>query len=258
MSYDQGIHVSTRPKLSRRAAISKALAFGAFVSASTPTWAQGSTPASQAEGDSDALAVLKSAGQQVLELETFTFSVETIAGSSTIFSGVEVQSIQGSVRRPMDVSATLKVKALMQELSVSAVVVDNEVYVQNPLGGGAWESMGRAPAIATMINPDWLLVAAINLIQDATITGEKDGITLIEGYIHLTESFGELGAQDMQELEQFLAMGPVDVAFWINEENYITRAELYGPIFASETPDVEKRIELDNFNEPVEIVVPDI
>ena len=159
----------------------------------------------------------------------------------------------------MDVSATLSVSVFMQTMNISAVVVEGDVYVQNPLSGGAWENMGSAPEIATMINPDWILLAAINLIQDASITGERDGVTLIEGYVDLFESIGDLGeGQDLQQLEQFLASGPVDVAFWIDPGNYITQAELYGPIFASESPDVEKRIELANFNEPVEIFVPDI
>lgn len=257
MSYDYEIRARSAPKISRRAAITSALAMGTFATI-VPAWAQIATPASQAEGDADALEVLRAAGVRVLELETFTFSMTTIAGSSAIFPGVEVESIEGSVRRPMDVSATLRVNAFVQTLSISAVVVEGEVFVQNPLSGGEWENMGSAPQIATMINPDWLLLAAINLIQEARITGERDGSTLVEGYINLSETLGDLGDQDTEALEQFLAMGPVDVAFWIDSDDYITRAELYGPIFASESPDVEKRIELSDFNEPVEIFVPDI
>lgn len=257
MSYDLDIRASSRPRITRRSMIASALAFSAFASVA-PTFAQTPAPASQAKGDADALEVLKSAGSAVLALDTFTFSMETTAGSSTIFPGVDLNSVEGEVRRPMDVSATLTVSAFTQTMSASAVVVDGEVYVQNPLSGGAWESMGSAPEIANMINPDWILLAAINLIQDARITSEKDGITLVEGYVNLSETMGEMNAGDMQELEQFLATGPVDVAFWINEDNLIEAAELYGPIFANESPDVEKRIELAGFNEPVQIEVPEI
>lgn len=257
MSYDSDIRASSRPRITRRSMIATALAFSTLATVA-PTLAQPSTPISQAEGDADALEVLRSAGSEVLALETFTFSMETINGSSTIFPSVELVSVEGEVRRPMDVSATLTVKAFTQTMTASAVVVDGDVYVQNPLSGGAWENMGSAPQVATMINPDWLLLAAINLIQEAKITGARDGVTLIEGYINLSETLGELEAQDMQELEQFLATGPVDVAFWIDETNLINQAELYGPIFASESPDVEKRIELAGFNEPVEIEAPNI
>lgn len=257
MSYDSGIRASSRPRISRRSMIANAVAFSTFASVA-PTFAQSSTPASHAEGDSDAVAVLKEAASAVMALDTFKFSMETTAGSSTIFPGVELESVEGEVRRPMDVSATMTVKAFTQSMSASAVVVDGDVYVQNPLSGGAWENMGSAPEISTMINPDWLLLAAINLIQDAAITSEDDGITLVEGYVNLSETIGELDAEGTQQVENFLASEPVDVAFWIDENNLINAAELYGPIFANESPDVEKRIELSGFNEPVEIEAPAI
>lgn len=237
--------------------IASAIAFSTFASV-VPVLAQSDTPVSQAEGDADALEVLRSAAAEVLELDTFTFSMETISGSSTIFPGVELISVEGEVERPMNVAATLTVSAFTQTMIASAVVVDGDVYVQNPLSGGAWENMGSAPEVATMINPDWLLLAALNLIQEARVTNERDGVTLVEGYINLSESLADVAEQDMQELEQFLATGPVDVAFWIDEDNLINQAELYGPIFANESPDVEKRIELSGFNEPVNIEPPGI
>jgi hypothetical protein len=257
MSYDHGIHVTVAPRISRRSLLGSAIALATFATVA-PTFAQTATPANQAEGDADALEVLRAAGTNVLDLETFTFSIVTIAGSSTIFPGVELVSVEGAVRRPIDLSATLVVKVLMQNMEISAVVLDGDVYVQDPLGGGAWQNMGSAPQIATMINPDWILLAAINQIQDARITSDRGDSTLIEGHINLLEQIGTSESAELEQLQSFLATGPVDVAFWINSDNYITRAELYGPIFASESADVERRIELNDFNEQVDIEVPDI
>lgn len=255
MTYDLGITTRYTPAISRRSLIGSVVALGALARVA-PALAQVSTPVSNAEGDADALEVLKAAGKQILDLDTFTFSMDTINGSSTIFPGVELISVEGAVRRPMDMTATLKVKAFMQTMQMSAVTVDGDFYVQNPLNGGAWENMGRAPEIATMINPDWILMAAINLIQEAKITNKSDDETLIEGFINLSETLESAGMTDAPELQQFLSAGSVDVAFWIDSSSYITRAELYGPIFASESPDVEKRIELGHFNEPVDIQTP--
>lgn len=257
MTYDLGIVTHVTPRISRRSLLGSLAALAAF-STVAPALAQTATPASRAEGDTDALAVLKAAGQHVMDLETFTFSLETIAGSSTILPSVELISVQGAVRRPTDLSATLRVKAFIQELEISAVVLDGTVYVQNPLGGGAWQDMGEAPQIATMINPDWLVLAAINLVKDARITDQSDDLTLIEGYIDLAGSLASLESQDMAQVQDFLADTPVDVAFWIDQDNRLTRAELYGPIFASESADVEKRIAFSNFDEPVEIEAPTI
>lgn len=255
MTYDSGAiyHASTR--VSRRSFVGSLAGLGALATVA-PAFAQIATPANQSEGDADALEVLKAAGSNVLALDTFTFSLETTAGKSTVFPGVELVSVDGAVRRPIDLSATLNVKALTQTMEISAVSVDGEFYVQDPLSGGAWQNLGSAPEISSMINPDWMVMAAVNLIQDANITSQKDDVTLIEGYINLADSMGELEGAEMEQVKQFLASGPVDVAFWIDEANYITTVELYGPFFASESADVEKRIEFSGFNEPVDIEKP--
>lgn len=255
MTYDLGITRRMPNSVSRRTFLGSAAALMAFAEL-WPAHAQDSTPVSQAEGDADALAVLEEAGKAVLALDTFAFELTTINGSSTIFPGVELVSVEGAVRRPIDLAATLTVKAIVQTIEISAVAVDGDFYIQDPLGGGKWQEMGSASEIANMVNPDWIIVAAVRLIKDAKITSDADDLTLIEGYLDFSESLSQADGGDLSQLEDFLADGPIDVAFWINTDNLIERVELYGPIFASESADVEKRIELSSFNEPVDIERP--
>lgn len=257
MIYELGTPVHSSTRIDRRTFVGSAIALGLFGSVMDVV-AQTATPASDAEGDADALAVLQSAAEAILELDSFTFSLETINGSSSIFPGVEIRSIKGAVRRPMDVRATLTVHALIQTLTLSAVAVDGDLYIQNPLNAGAWENMGSAPEMVNMINPDWILQLALSQIQDAHITSVKDEVTLIEGYFDLSNALQNLDEESQETLGEYLAQSPVDIAFWINADNLITAAELYGPIFSSESADVEKRIELSDFNEPVNIEVPDM
>ena len=259
MDYETELTRHVPAKVSRRTLVGSAAAIVALSSWSSFA-AQDATPASQAEGEDDAVAILESAGQELMELDTFHFALTTIAGSSSVFPGMSLESVEGSVRRPMDLTATVRASALMQTVEVNAVAVDGVFYIQNPLSGGAWEKFTGAGEISGMINPDWIIVAAVNLIKDATITDQNDEETLIEGYLNFAETLEDAGAatSDLGELEQFLANSPIDVAIWINADNLINRVELYGPIFASESPDVEKRIELSAFNEPVEIEVPEI
>lgn len=253
--YDRGYTVHARSVTNRRTFIGSAIALMA-VARALPLAAQ-SPEASSAEGDADAVERLRAATEAVLALDTFTFSMETVAGKSTIMPSIELVSVEGVVRRPMDLTAKVTVKAFTQTVVVEAIALNGEFYVQNPLGG-EWMSVGGGSEVANMINPDWIILAVLNVVKDATISSEKDGVTLIEGYVDFREQINDLGgsSQDIQQLEQYLASGPVDVAVWINQDNLIERIELYGPIFAAETPDVEKRIELSNFNEPVEIEAP--
>lgn len=255
MTYDLGITRHVRQRITRRSFVGSAAALIAFAELA-PTFAQDSTPGSQAEGDVDAIAVLETAGKAILALDTFTFAMTTTNGSSTIFPGVELESVEGQVRRPYDLSATLRVKALIQTMEISAIAVDGEFYIQDPLSGGNWQNLGDAAGVANMVNPDWILMAAVNQIKDAAITDDGGDTTLIEGYLDFSEALAQMEGGDISELEGLLAMKPIDVAIWINADDLIERAELYGPIFASESADVEKRIELSEFNEPVEIEAP--
>lgn len=255
MVYDLGVTRRIAPRTSRRTFVGAATTAIALANIA-PIFAQDSTPASQAEGESDAVAVLKSAGEAVLALNTFTFDMSTTNGSSTIFPGVDLVSVVGAVRRPYDFVATLSVKAFVQTMEIGAVAVDGEFYIQDPLSGGDWQQFGSAQGIANMVNPDWIITAAVNQIKDATITSDSGDLTLVEGYLDFTEALSQVDGGDASELEQLLAMKPIDVAIWINGDNLIERVELYGPIFASESNDVEKRIELGGFNEPVEIEKP--
>ena len=256
MFYELGTPVHASTRLDRRTFLGASAALG-FLGTRISTSAQISTPTSHAEGDADAVAALTSAGQALFDLDTFSFSLETISGSSTIFTGVELESVEGVVRRPIDMRATLTVRAMAQSITIRATAVNGSFYIQDPLSGGSWQNLGEAPELANMINPDWMIQLAISQIKDAQITSDSDETTLVEGYFDLSESLQYLNAESRDTLGSYLAQSPVDVAFWITTStSLITRAELYGPIFAAESADVEKRIELGAFNEPVDIATP--
>lgn len=256
--YDRGVTMHAKQVVNRRTLVGGAVVAG-VLGRIFPVLALPATPAgNQAEGDAEALEVLKAASGALLSLNTFTFEMTTVQGQSTIMPQVELQSVTGAVRRPMDLTATLKVKAMVATVELSAVSVDGEFWVQNPIGG-EWMSVGQASEIANMINPDWIVAAMINLIKDAKITSTKNNQTLIEGWVNLYETLADYAGEnaDLSQVSEYLAKEPVDVAFWINDEHMLVQSEIYGPIFSSESPDVEKRIEFANFNEPVEIEKPE-
>lgn len=220
------------------------------------------TPETEIEGEDDAVALLESAARAMAALKTFGFELTTSRGVSTIFQGLDLKGVEGGVRRPMDIQATVTVGLPIGEISVTAIGVDGEFWVQDPLSDGEWVSLGRDNQIQALINPDQLLLLAVRLVQDAEVTGtEKVGgvdTTLVEGtvdfYAMLQSALGSTEAGSM--FEQSLVKGPKDVAFWIDEQDRVVEAEIRGPIFTTESDDVVRSLELFDFDEPVEIEVP--
>ncbi len=218
------------------------------------------TPSPDLDGEAEAVALLESAVEAISALETFAFELDTTRGKSTIFQGLELKGVEGVVRRPLDIQATVTVGTPLSDITVSAIGLDGEFWVQDPLSDGGWISMGSDPQIQSLINPDALLLYAVRLVQDAQITGTEKiyGVetTLVEGTVDFVDFLGQFG-QGQMELTQLIAEGPKDVAFWIDDENRVVESEIRGPIFASESDDVVRVLGLFDFNEPVEIERPE-
>lgn len=227
------------------------------------TPAASATPATAVEGEADAVALLEAAAGALAALETFGFELATTRGSSTILEGFELKEVAGVVRRPLDVEAEVTVGLPIGEITITAVGLDGQFWVQDPLSDGEWMSFNSDPQIQSLINPTVLVTNAVRLVQDAQITGneEVDGVetTVVEGTVDFSSSLGSIASAEgeSEALQQFLAEGARDVTFWIDEENRIVEIEIRGPIFATESDDVVRVIRFFDFNEPVQIEVPE-
>jgi hypothetical protein len=218
------------------------------------------SPAVQVTGDQDAVALLNAAAEAMATLDTFAFELETTQGSSTILQGLELKTIEGVVRRPVDIEATLSVSVPFGTIDVTAVGVDGSFWVQDPLSGGEeWISLGSDQELQSLINPDALILLAVRLVQDARITGTEtiDGAdtTMVEGVVDFyAAADAALGSSEM--LSDIIAEGQKDVTFWIDGENRVVEAEIRGPLTVSESDDVVRVLRIFEFNEPVEIETP--
>lgn len=223
----------------------------------------GATPEIQVGGEDDAVALLERAAKTLAELESFGFEMQTVRGSSTIMSGLELESVTGVVRRPTDLQAEIGVGIPLGSLSIGAISLDGVFYIQDPLSDGSWIELGEMGEVQSLVNPDLLILSAVRLVQDARITGtgKVDGANanVVEGTVDfsgLLDRFGE--GEEQEQMRSLLAGTPVDVSFWIDDEDRIVEVELFGPIFASESEDVVRVVTLFDFNEPVEIEEPEV
>lgn len=250
----------------RRMMIGAGCAVAAYLTGSTAVAAQdtSATPDVQVTGDDDAVALLERAAETLADLDTFSFEMQTVRGTSTILSGFELEAVSGSVRRPTDLLAEVSVSIPLGDLVIEAISLDGVFYIQDPLSDGAWMEIGEMGEIQTLVNPDYLILTAVRMIQNAQITGngKVDGAnaTIVEGTVDFSGLLDQMGGEgaDQEQMQSLLAEGPVQVAFWIDEEDRPVEVEMIGPIFASESDDVVRIVSLFDFNEPVEIEAPEV
>jgi hypothetical protein len=247
--------MSRRAMLAGASAVIATRVTGMSATAQTPV----ASPEIQIEGETDAVELLNRSAETLAGFETFAFEMETVQGSSTVMQGFELKSVTGVVRRPLDLQAEVEVGTPLGSLSIGAVSLDGIFYVQDPLSDGAWMEIGQVGELQTVINPDVLILLAVRLVQDARITGTEnvDGspTTVVEGTVDFSGLLDDAG-QAESEAAAFLSDEPVDVMFWIDDEDRILEVEMLGPILASESDDVVRVISLFEFNEPVEIEAP--
>ena len=229
-----------------------------------PVVAQDASPAATPTGASDAVELLNAAAEAMTGLETFAFDLITTQGETTILEGFTLEEVRGVVRRPTDFQTTLTVAMPFASLDLTAVSVNNEVWIELPqLGdtGGGWTSLGSSEGVLSLLNPDVLILQSVRFIDDAEIDREDDvdgvDVTWVAGTVDFHGIATRLGG-DQQGLADQIAEGPVTVDIAIDGDRLIRKIEISGPILSSESDDVVREVTFSGFNEPVEIETPDV
>jgi hypothetical protein len=230
----------------------------------SPVSAQESTPAATPSGDDEAVQLLNDAATAMTELDSFAFQIVTARGETTIMEGFTLQSISGVVRRPTDFQTTVTVEIPFASLDLTAVSVNNEVWIELPSigeGAGGWQSLGSSEGLLSLLNPDLLILQSVRYIDNAAIgdTGDIDGtsVTYVTGTVDFQDIATRLAGEETA-LPTEIAQGPVEVSVAIDEENLVRQIEIVGPLLASESGEVIRLITFSDFNEPVEIQEPEV
>ena len=262
--------MATRPtRFHRRAALAGAAALAFSGAQVRHTAAQEGTPPvvlpdATPTGDSEAVQLLNEAAATMTELDTFRFGIVTARGETTILEGFTLQEITGAVRRPNDFETTVTVDIPFASIDLTAVSIDNEVWIELPEFGentGGWQSLGSADGLLSLLNPDVLILQAVSYVENAEIdrTGEIDGVdvTYVTGQVDFQSIARQLTGEETA-LPAEIAEGPVDVTFAIDDENRVREVEIIGPLLAAEADDVIRLVTFFDFNEPVEIEEPEV
>jgi hypothetical protein len=244
--------VSMRARLLAPAGIAAAALFRGL-----PAMAQ--TP----EASNDAAALLKTAATTMTALETFHFVLSTQNGTTQFYEGLELTGVEGDVKRPDMFRASAKVKLVVAELTIKMLSVGGRVWITDPTSNddrfidvGDMGVGGFDPA--TLINPDRLILPAIDAIDNPTIAGTEsiDGedMTRIDGTVNLKDTLQMAGSDAPDWILAIPDSMPLSV--WIDSENRVRRVQVTGPILQTEANDLIRQIDFSNFNEPVDIQAP--
>ena len=223
----------------------------------------------QETGDPDAVALLERAAEAMSQVEHFRFRLTTLDGTTTIFEGVELESVEGAVERPDRFAATINARLAFATLSLHVVGVGDTIWVQDPLSAeGGYQQIPVTSGLADILNPDRLFLEALRLIEEPVIAGEDevDGVraTVIEGEFTPLRALELVGtpvptpdAEDMEEAGIGLILDePLFTQIWIDEEGRVIQMAFQGRLTTAEDPGIIRVLRLSDFDQPVEITPP--
>ena len=220
-----------------------------------------------AEGE-DAAAMLAQAATAMAEVKSFQFELSTVQGQSTIFQNLELAGVEGAVQRPDRFQATITAKLAFVEVKVDVIGIGTRRWGTSPmeqsgtyieLTDGEAGDASEADTITALINPDRLLLWAVGLVQRPAIDGAEE--------INGVETTRIVGIVDLSAIEQFatatpefadglLILGEMPVTIWIDSSGQVVSLEIEGPLTTDESPDVVRRLDLFEFDQPVTIEEP--
>jgi hypothetical protein len=223
--------------------------------AARPALAQDASPTP----DAAAHALLQKSAAAMAKVDSFHFALRTEGGTTTIMQGIELQSIEGDVVRPDKFTAKVTAKLAIVTLDLTVVGVGNRVWITDPTSrtGNFMEltsGQGAAQPVADLLNPDRLLLRAVDLIANPTIAGtEKVGgveTTRIEGTFDVSRA--GVGPPAAGALD----LGPKPFKLWMDGEGRVVRLELDGALTAAEQPSIARQLDLTKYGEKVTITPP--
>ena len=224
-------------------AVAVTLACGAPTPAPTPT-----------QEPVDPRKELQRTVQRLTALQSASFDLEHIVGSTNLLPGVIMHRAYGQAVVPGRFEVTVESELLFPRsyLEISMISVGESAYMTNVLNG-EW---GEVPPETLPINlSDFgsTLAEIVDKVQDPELLGEEEigG----SGAYHIA---GAVMSEDLMVLVPSAATGfSVALEVWVEKDTGALRQALItGQVVATDVVDAQRKLTLDDINQPVTIKPP--
>ena len=194
--------------------------------------------------------------ERLLVLQSGSFDLEHLVGATNLLPGVIMHRAYGSAVVPEKFQVTVEAELLFPRsyLEIDMVSVDGKAYMTNVLNG-EW---GEVPPESLPINlSDFgeILARIVEKVQAPEFLGEErmDGVDVYR-------IGGMILSEDLLELVPSAATGyPVSLEIRTEQATGAMREALItGQVVLTDIPEAQRRLKLDDLNQPVTIEPPEL
>jgi hypothetical protein len=213
------------------------------------------TGCSKAEPSPAALTtaeIISKSSENMQAVNSFHFELDQTGGGTPITMGIEMVKAEGDIARPDKMQATITGTAMGMSLEVKLVSSGETIYMTNPLTG-AWEVPPDQFKVLGIFDPGTGLAAVLKGIATPVQLGEEQ-----QGGVLCYHLKGSIVSDALRPITGSAATGVmISVELWIGKDDFLVRQiKLEGKITESEKDGIVRTLDLSNFNQEVNIQLP--
>jgi len=197
---------------------------------------------------------LQQAVTQLLALESASFSLDHLKGSTVLVPGVLMTKVSGEVSIPDRFSVTVEAESESPKsyLEIGIVTIEDTAYMTGIFGGG-WNKISPDSLPFNLSGLGRTLADIVDAIQTPRVIGQerlRDVDTLHIG--------GGVDSQDLAELVPGAGEGfPVGLELWLDRsQGLLQQVLIVGRVVPTDGTDTVRELTLEDINQPVEIEAP--
>ena len=193
--------------------------------------------------------------QTLLELQSGSFDLEHIEGSTNLLPGVLMHRAYGKAIVPDKYDVTVEAELLFPRsyLEIGMISIDGVAYMTNVLNG-EWGEVPPDALPINLTNFGDILARIVEKVQTPELLGQ-DSVDGVEVY----RIGGAIMSEDLGELVPTAATGyPVALEIMTDRATGALRQALItGQVVATDIPESQRRLTLSDLNQPVTILPPE-
>ena len=199
-----------------------------------------------------AAQIIVQASDKLDAVNSFHCTLDQTGGGTPIGSGVEMTKVDGDTVKPDKLQATLTGTVSGMSVTIKMISIGTVTYMTNPLSN-SWEQLPTEFAILSVFNPNTGITAIMRGITG--LTKLRDAQSAGVDCYHLS---GNIDSANLSPITGSSVPGTsIGVELWIGKDDLLVRSiKLTGQITATEVPGIVRTLNLSNFNETLNIALP--
>ena len=212
------------------------------------------TPTVEATPSPSALQILQRASEKMTALKSAHFTMADEGETSAKFFGMTFQSMEGEIRLPDSFSVSVEAVTSLGFFKVNIVAAQGQAFMGDIFVKDDWNPIPFADLPFNFANLPFTLSSIVPAIQDPVVTGVEE-----VGGEPSWRIEGIVSSETLKTLVTGADEGfRVALQIWIGQDEHLLRKiGIRGQVFEQDSPGVVRVLNIDRFDKPVEIVLPE-